>query len=178
MSRKLTSMYNEKASILLLELINEIKEVKENNKYFTFDLNENMSEQVGTFKSTCVYGLYNKRLNKISLNEKLIENGTNHQIKEVLMHELIHSIGIHNHKWQFKNMAWRVQNVLKYDVQHARYENVFPKQDREQTAKYKVVCSNCGQTYYRQRKTNLVTNPKRYTCGNCHVKKTLETVTV
>ena len=166
---QLITTSNSKANTLLEEVLCEVEQAKENNQYFSFPISNQLDKTVGTFKSTRVYGYCIKTPYtpyKIALNEYLLEKGTDREIKEVLLHELVHACGINGHKWQFKNQANRIYCVMKYDVQK-KYTGILPRKNREEHAKYKVICNKCGKVFYRMKRSNLVKYPNIYThsCG-------------
>lgn len=178
MTRRLVEINNEKATRLFSELRQEIKD-KENE--IGFDLLKScgtVKDFIGTYKSTRSYGNCH-RLNimgalafDIALNERLVQYGSDKDIKEVLLHELIHTVkDCFNHKWQFKNKAWTMFCHLGYDALRKDYnDTILNRQSKQERAKYILRCTGCGQTIYRERKSTFVEYPNRYTCGKCHGK--------
>ena len=178
MTRRLVETDNKKATRLFTELKQEIKDKE---KELGFDLIKscgNVSNSIGTYKSTKSYGnccrkiIMGTKTFNISLNERLVQYGTDHDIKEVLLHELIHTINdCFNHRWQFKNKAWTMYRYLKYDALNKQYDKtILNRQSKQERAKYVIKCTGCGQTIYRERKSIFVEHPEKYTCGYCHHK--------
>lgn len=96
-------------------------------------------------------------------------------IKNTIIHELIHCLpDCNNHGRMFKYYAKRVNDNLGYNI--TRLGN--KKEDYEKSNlvykgenannKYKIVCSGCGQTYFRQRISKYYT--LKYVCGICKNK--------
>lgn len=92
-------------------------------------------------------------------------------IKNTIIHELIHCLPYcNNHGEHFKSYAQIINRELGYNI--SRLGN--KKEDcnksnieytDEETYKYKVICKNCGNIFYRKR---LVKNfTKKYRCVKC-----------
>ena len=175
--RNLITTTNDKGNKLLQEVLQEVSEAKKRNRYFDFPISEHLSTDVGTFKSNKVYGICQQvgGQYKISLNTTVLERGTDYQIKEILLHELIHACGINGHKWQFHNQADRVYCVMHYDAQ-AKYSNLLDRPNREQKAKYKITCTKCGHVFYRLRKCTMTEMPTLYKHTVCGGTFTVEKI--
>ena len=138
------------------------------NDIVPFKINNRLSRALGR----CIY----KRINNekvsvlLEIQGEYFKNGSINDIKDTICHELIHSakdcvnsghIGIWkkyadimtlNSKYNIK----RTQSV-KIDVDESKY-------------KYKVVCSKCGVTTYKKRKSKLIEHPEYFRC-KCGCKK-------
>lgn len=185
MAKRLVVKENNKATRLFTELKQEIKDKENEIGYNLLKSCGTVSNSIGTYKSTYSYGNCNRKINRmgvdittqftIALNERLVEYGTDHDIKEVLLHELIHTVkDCFNHKWQFKNKAYSMQRHLGYDALNKKYdETILNRKSKQERAKYIVKCNGCGQIIYRQKKSMLVEHPENYTCGKCGCKFTV-----
>lgn len=86
------------------------------------------------------------------------------EIKDVMMHELIHTIpGCFNHSAQFTRFADMINHKSQqiYHVQ-TRYKGSTFQQNTPY--KYVIECSHCGQRLYRTRKSTITEHPGRYRC--------------
>ena len=85
----------------------------------------------------------------ISLNPKL-ENMSEQLIKDVLAHEIIHTVkGCFNHGYNFKNYMYRVNyNCKNYNVETKTKSKEW---EENKQYKYKLTCKKCGMVIYRNR---------------------------
>ena len=99
---------------------------------------------------------------KISLNKQYADCVTIDQIKNTLMHELIHSLkNTKGHTGKWKQVANLVNNKYGYHI--------------TRVAKSPIVCKDCGQSYKYKRITNLIrllqnNQSHRYFCSKCKSK--------
>lgn len=114
----------------------------------------------------------------INISSWLLEVATDHDIKNTIIHEIIHTfkdtIG-HKAKWQY--YANYVNSRTNYNITRLAnvgeiYENAKVQRPiREKHYKYEITCEKCGKIFYRQRITTKVLNDftegKRYhkSCG-------------
>lgn len=117
------------------------------------------------------YGIYNRHTIEISewvmqLDEKIIKN--------TIIHEIIHCFPYCNdHGKKFKKYAEYINQELKYNIsrlgnKREDYEKSNIEYIEKRKDNYKIVCENCGQTFYRQR---LAKNfQRKYRCGKCKGK--------
>ena len=63
-----------------------------------------------------------------------------------------------NHKWQFKNKAWKYQRITGYDALNKHYPNILKRPTRNIT----YVCVKCGNVYHRARRSL-----NHRLCGKC-----------
>ena len=123
-----------------------------------------------------VYDKFDKHNIEISkwvmdLDEKIIKN--------TIMHEIIHCFyRCNNHGAEFKKYAKYINEKLGYNISRlGNKEEDFKKSNityfpEKQRYNYKIICSNCGQIFYRQRlQKNFI---KKYRCGKCKGKLNLE----
>ena len=107
----------------------------------------------------------------MKLDEKIIKN--------TILHEIIHCFpGCNNHKEGFKEYASYINKELGYNISRLGNKEVDYKksnlylEEEKNSYKYKILCKNCGQTYYRKKlKKNLAS---KYRCGKCGGKLQLQ----
>lgn len=117
------------------------------------------------------YGKYNKYVIEISswvldLNDDIIKN--------TIMHELIHCLPkCNNHGHEFKKYTEYINSKLNYNINRVgnkqedyKQSNVEYKDERKNN--YKIICTRCNQTFYRQRCVHNF--EKKYRCGICKGK--------
>ena len=100
----------------------------------------------------------------MSLNDEIIKN--------TIIHEIIHCFpGCNNHGATFKSYANYINKKLGYDIsrvgnKEADYIKSNVEYNRNTAIyKYKIICQNCGQVFYRQRmKKDLI---RKYCCSKC-----------
>ena len=108
----------------------------------------------------------------INISEALLKEDVDDQITlNTIMHELLHTVpGCFTHKGKWKLYADYINKKLpQYTIKRVSKESeVNITIDRKQPVyKYILRCSKCGQEVKRQKKTKVITNYKRYRCGNC-----------
>ena len=108
----------------------------------------------------------------INISEALLKEDVDDQITlNTIMHELLHTVpGCFTHKGKWKLYADYVNKKLpQYTIKRVSKESeVNITIDRKQPVyKYILRCSKCGQEVKRQKETKVITNYKRYRCGNC-----------
>lgn len=95
-------------------------------------------------------------------------------IKNTIIHELIHCIPYcNNHGKEFKQYAKYINSKLGYNISRAGnkkedYEKSNIKYLEDENYKYKVICTKCGQEFYRKRVNKNLT--RKYRCGKCKGK--------
>lgn len=97
------------------------------------------------------------------------------QIKNTLAHELIHTLpSCMNHGKRFHYYGNLLEKKLGISIASKASKQESEKSGIQQAyqdkAKYKVVCSDCGYTIYRQKKSALISSPHKYRCGKCRGK--------
>ena len=95
-------------------------------------------------------------------------------IKNTIIHELIHCMPFcNNHGLKFKQYANYINLKLGYNISRLGnkkedYEKSNVKYDDEKKYKYRIICTKCGQEYFRQRlNKNFI---RKYRCGKCRGK--------
>ena len=99
----------------------------------------------------------------INISSWLLEIGLDHDIKNTIIHEILHTfkdtIG-HKAKWQY--YASYVNNRTNYHITrttsinkiYARANKTRPR--REVSYKYEITCEKCGKVFYRQKMTKRI----------------------
>ena len=149
---------SKKATKIKDELIKEIKE-----KTGNLCVGGNIICDVVTFKSTCVLGncQYCRHLElfRIGINEDLLNKGTMKQIKETLIHEIIHTLPYcWNHRQPFKTMTDYYKRLTGYDALSDDCKGILKRPTRNIT----YVCAECGEEYHRARRSL-----NHHLCGKC-----------
>ena len=102
----------------------------------------------------------------MKLNEEIIKN--------TIIHELIHCIPYcTNHGNEFKRYAKIIKEKLGYEITRTGnkkedFQKSNIKYKENDDYKYKIICKECGQVYYRKRLNKNFT--KKYRCGKCKGK--------
>ena len=92
-------------------------------------------------------------------------------IKNTILHEIIHCFPYcNNHGSEFKKYAKFINEKLGYDIsrlgnKREDYLKSGVTYNEVVKYKYKIICENCGQTFYRQRVIRNLT--QKYRCGKC-----------
>ncbi len=92
-------------------------------------------------------------------------------IKNTIMHELIHCIPYcNNHGAEFKKYANYINSKLGYNISRIGnkkldYEKSNLEYSEDNLYKYKVLCTVCGQEFYRKRLNKNFT--RKYRCSKC-----------
>lgn len=90
---------------------------------------------------------------------------------DTIYHELLHSVdGCMNHGNKWNSLANKVNRIYNANVTRTGVANQEMKQEQLKRAKYKAVCQKCGKEFYRQRVSNFIKNPDRYSCSICKGK--------
>ena len=115
-----------------------------------------------------VHWTYHIEISKVLLDT---EEAT---IKEILAHEVLHTCpGCMNHGIGWKKHCQKMETALGYRLERtSSYEKLGLEDQRNPKAyRYVVECRQCGQKIYRQRKSPLTEETKRYRCrcgGSLH----------
>lgn len=111
---------------------------------------------------------YRIEINDCMLADEVEVNAT----KNVIMHELLHTCpGCFNHGGEWKYRASIVNRKLGYHVNRTEDCEALEAVGvviKKKSAKYALVCNECGHKYERQRWSNALANPSRFRCGICH----------
>ena len=93
-------------------------------------------------------------------------------IKNTIIHELIHCIPYcNNHGVEFKKYADLINFTYGYNISRVGnkrkdFEISNINYDENEIFKYKILCRNCKNEFYRQRLSNNFT--KKYRCAKCN----------
>lgn len=129
-----------------------------NKSINTVNINNRLTRTLGQCKKT-------GRIYTIEISGHILESSDD-KLKEVILHELIHSCPkCMNHGTQWKAYADIVNRKHGYNIKRVASSSNF-KYDKQEK-KYKIKCKNCGSIYVRRRKCNLVNYPERFRCGKC-----------
>lgn len=135
------------------------------------DLNYKHTEKKG-YKRIIKYEKFNKH--HIEISRWVLELDDN-IIKNTIIHEIIHCFPYcNNHGEKFKEYANIINNNLGYKISRVGNKEEDYKRSGikinmpEEDFNYKIICTKCGQEFYRKRlKRNLI---KKYRCGICNGK--------
>ena len=96
----------------------------------------------------------------INISSWLLEIGLDHDIKNTIIHEILHTfkdtIG-HKAKWQYyaryvsNRTDYHITRTTSIDGVYARANKTRPR--REVSYKYEITCEKCGRVFYRQKMT-------------------------
>lgn len=151
---------NQRATDLLLELKRQFRGI--------LDFSDNTLNEVKLINNNTSLGMCRKysfgdsTYYNIYLNKKMLKCDDK-QIKNTLLHELIHTIdGCFNHGDNFKKQAEIVNKLYGYNIQRSSSCQEFKNQ---LNFKYEVCCTNCGAKNKYFKKTNIVKYPNLYRCA-------------
>lgn len=108
----------------------------------------------------------------INISEAVLKDDIDKQIAlDVIMHELLHTVkGCFNHGDKWKKYAEYINWKLpQYNIRRVatKSETALVIERKPPVYRYILRCTKCGQEIKRQKVTKVVTNYKRYRCGNC-----------
>ena len=120
--------------------------------------------------------VYYKKFNKHHIEiSKWVMSLNNKTIKNTILHEIIHCFpDCNNHGKQFKEYAELINKKLGYNIsrlgnkQEDYKKSNLEYRDEALNYKYKIICENCEQTYFRQRLSKNFS--KKFRCGICKGK--------
>lgn len=144
-----------------------------NNYEFSFN-----SRKLNTY-GTCKTIVPNKKY-LITLNLLYVQYGTIEQIRNTIMHEILHSLpNGHGHKGKWKQYASIVNSkYLEYHISRTSYSKEYQLALKANIVpNYTLICPNCNETWRYQRKTKLISNLLYYkgkyelTCPYCKTTK-------
>lgn len=99
------------------------------------------------------------------------------QLTNTIYHELLHTVeGCMNHGKKWKALADKVNRTYNVEITRTAIANQEMKEEQLKRAKYKAVCQKCGKEIYRQRISNFIKNPARYSCVVCRGKFKVEKI--
>ncbi len=171
----------ERCQKLFSDMIDEFSDCFDLDLYFDASLinpklewlNKNNRKALGVCSSRGVreYGEFVMTSCTIKLNPNLLKFDEDGEaiIKNTLAHELCHACkGCQNHGYQFHKVGDIIRKNLGYvidtkaDVDASAYFNKYLPQ-----TKYRVECDVCGGGSYMPRLSDVIKNPRNYSCGKC-----------
>lgn len=185
MEEKLICLYKEcieELSKIGISIINpeigtiQIKIAKWNNKRYGCCKQEEPDKSTKYYETIrnrryIKYGKFKKHTIEIS---KWVMGLEENIIKNTIMHEIIHCLPYcNNHGEEFKKKANYINQKLGYEITRVGdkkedYKKSNIEYTEMQKYKYKIICTKCGQTYYRQKLRRDLIN--KYRCGKCFGK--------
>lgn len=97
----------------------------------------------------------------------LLENSTDMLVRQVVMHELLHTCrGCLNHGEKWKLYADIVNRKYGYNIARV-YKDDCSEKLPERKYKYVITCSQCGNKGYRLKKSKVTEHPEKYKCSGC-----------
>ena len=99
---------------------------------------------------------------EIEINHLLL-SVTKEKLMNTLVHEILHSCkGCMNHGKTWANYANIMNHKFGYDISRtSSYEKIGIERPE---AKYVIECQGCGNQFYRQVKSKLITHTNQYRC--------------
>lgn len=99
----------------------------------------------------------------------VLEEATDQAIKEILIHELLHTCkGCFNHGKLWKLYAAKVNQVYGYNIStYADTAQLNIEKTTTPKYRYEIRCQQCNHVGYRQKKSKVITYPHLYKCGKC-----------
>lgn len=109
----------------------------------------------------------------IQLSAQLAQEGSPFAVRQVLAHEVLHTCpGCSDHGPRWKSYAARMNAACSYDIRRTSAPAELGLSD-SRPARYLVVCSACGRSVSRMKRSPLVDHPERYRCrcgGTLHTE--------
>lgn len=149
-------LLQEKLNRLVKESENELKEIGLGDKL------KKKRTYIINYRAKCRFGeCRNKK--DINISSWLLEVGTDEDIKDTIIHEILHTFDDtkgHNSKWQY--YARYVNNRTNYNISRCgSIDEVYNKANierpkKELTYKWEISCRKCGAVWLKTRITNRV----------------------
>lgn len=113
-----------------------------------------------------------KGLYDISISYRLLQDDADDTAaKDTIIHELLHTApGCNGHQGRWKMYADMVNKAYpQYNIKRVSSEEEMglKKEQRDIRNNYKIVCTGCGSSFYRQRAGRIITHPELYRCVKC-----------
>ncbi len=121
---------------------------------------------------------------KIEISDRLLQDDVDIKAtKNTMAHEILHTVkGCMNHGLNWQSVANKV-NMAYPDIYNIKRTTSSEEKGlepigkcRNDTAKYALVCKDCGHRNVYKRAGKAVQNPNRYRCGICGGKLDLLTL--
>lgn len=107
---------------------------------------------------------------------RFLENSSEAIIREVVMHELLHSCrGCFNHGKKWKMHAELINEEYGYNISRL-YKDDKDEPLPERKYKYVIKCTSCGNKGYRLKRSKVIGNPQNYKCSKCGGKIVVEEI--
>lgn len=152
----------EKLNILLSEckdILNDCK-IPFNKNVNTIHINNRITKTLGQCKKE-------GKDYRIEISGHILES-PNEKLKEVILHELIHTCPkCMNHGELWKRHANIVNRKYGYNIKRIASSSNFKYDKKAKEKRYKIKCQKCGCIYIRRRRCKLVDYPERFRCGRC-----------
>lgn len=143
---------------LVDESIQELKDI---------GLGDNIHDNINYYVNYRAKNRLGQCCNKVSINISswLLEIATDHDIKNTIIHEILHSFDNskgHGEVWKY--FASYVNMMTDYNITRLAnvgeiYENAHHTRPiTRKHYKYEITCEKCGKVFYRQRMTTRVMN--------------------
>lgn len=103
---------------------------------------------------------------EIEIGEMLLQAETR-WVKNILAHEILHTCyGCYNHGQRWKSYAGQMNQAYGYEISTTTtYEKLgLNAPEKKRQINYMIVCQQCGQKIYRQKRSRLVTHTNEYRC--------------
>ena len=112
------------------------------------------------------YGQY-----KITINEYLINTNNEKEIKDTIIHEILHTLpDCMNHGKIWKQKAMIINNRYNMDISRCGNFQIVEMQEAKEEVQYMFKCKDCGQIIKRKRMSKFVREYEHYHCAICKGK--------
>lgn len=114
-----------------------------------------------------------KTIFTIQISQGLLDTHHLQALKDVLAHELIHTVeGCNNHSKLFHYYGQRLKNynsdyTISTTFRFQDYGLNSAQFDQTRPYKYILECTQCEARYFRKNLSNTVRYPSRYRCSHC-----------
>lgn len=100
--------------------------------------------------------------------------------RKTLLHEAIHAVGV-NHCEKMRSLNFysqltrdlftdKIMEKLGWEPPTEKETRKHSRKRAEQKYKYVAYCSECGNKWYRKRKSKLIKHPEKYHCRECKTR--------
>lgn len=150
---------------ILMEVIEDLRSIGINaQEPEELRINTRLSTSMGR----CIRSTGKKNQFLIELNPRLLQQGDTQMLKDVMAHELIHTLpACFDHSVVFQTVAGLLnESGLGYNV-HVRYDpNLYQSGGIriERTPRYVLECLRCKKRFYRTRWCSSIEHPENYRC--------------
>jgi len=152
---------------LVAECKNELESIGLQLPTINYVLNTRAKKRMGQCRSKIKNVYYEIELSKNYMDIYAKQNNFS-EIKNTIIHEMLHTLpNCMNHGNQWQSYANTVNRKLGYKISRLASVDNEVKQEMVQKAKYHVICNECGQIYYHNRKTKYFDVLDRCSCHKC-----------